>query len=210
VVKRLEFSQIALPQRLDHEQVPEAVRVLGQAFHAYPTMRYVLDGDAAGYAQRLDALLRFFVRVRLLRGEPVIGLDDGNAIVAVALLSDPSGPASPPEVGAIREELWADLGPAAQQRYETFGAATDGLFTGITRLHLNMIGVRPALRGYGYSTHLLDEVHRIARTTPGVTGVSLTTEDPANLPLYARLGYEVVAEAVVAGDVKSWGMFRGN
>jgi hypothetical protein len=44
----------------------------------------------------------------------------------------------------------------------------------------------------------------------GVEGVSLTTEYPANVPLYERVGYTVVGHAVIAPGLETWGFFRSN
>ena len=39
-------------------------------------------------------------------------------------------------------------------------------------------------------------------------GVTLTTEDPSNVPLYEHFGYQVVGHARVAPGLESWGFFR--
>lgn len=71
-----------------------------------------------------------------------------------------------------------------------------------------MIGVRGAHRGDGLGRLLLHAVHDHARERPGCRGVSLTTENPANVPLYQYFGYDLVAHAEVAPGLESWGFFR--
>lgn len=71
-----------------------------------------------------------------------------------------------------------------------------------------MIGVRTTSRRKGISRSLLEEVHRRAENHATAEGVSLTTEDPANLPFYERFGYRITGEARVADDLVTWGMFR--
>ena len=39
-------------------------------------------------------------------------------------------------------------------------------------------------------------------------GVTLTTEDQANVSLYEQLGYEVVGQVVVAPELRTRGFFR--
>lgn len=174
-------------------------------------MRYVLgptfrDDDD----ERLSVLIRMFVMARILRGEPIFGVKRGSDIGGVALVSYPDGPPSPAEFTQIREEVWTTLGAQARDRYEAFGRACKPLLTDVPRIHLNMIGVRPDNQGLGLSRRLLHEVHRHARETPGARGVSLTTEDPANLTLYEYFGYEVIGHARVDAELETWGLFRPN
>jgi hypothetical protein len=39
-------------------------------------------------------------------------------------------------------------------------------------------------------------------------GVTLTTEDPDNVPMYRHLGYSIIGHATVAPDLRTWGFFR--
>jgi ribosomal protein S18 acetylase RimI-like enzyme len=184
-----------------------ATDVLVEAFHDYPVMHHVLGSVTDDYESRLERLVEYFVACRILRGEPVLGIDAGGRLIAAALVSDPLAP-SPPEVAEAREALWAELGSEARSRYEVFGAAVGPLLPGRPRLHLNMIGVRGAARGRGLARVLLDHVHLLASGTKGCQGVSLTTEDAANLPLYRRIGYVETGRARVAPDLETWAMFR--
>ena len=74
--------------------------------------------------------------------------------------------------------------------------------------HLHMIGVRTAHQGNGLGRLLLDRVHEHSRSDPASEGVSLTTEDPRNVPLYLKMGYEVVGHAEVVSGFETWGFFR--
>jgi hypothetical protein len=38
--------------------------------------------------------------------------------------------------------------------------------------------------------------------------VTLTTEDPVNVPLYQRFGYRILGHVEVGADLESWGFFR--
>lgn len=150
------------------------------------------------------------MRVRELRGEHVLGAFEGDLLRGVALVSDPGGPPSPPEVDELRDRVWAELGVEARSRYERFGKIAAELIADVPRLHLNMIGVRPEVRGRGIGSLLLREVHRLAATHPRAAGVSLTTEDPANVPLYRHAGYRESGHALVADGLTTWAMFRPN
>jgi GNAT superfamily N-acetyltransferase len=71
-----------------------------------------------------------------------------------------------------------------------------------------MIGVREEARGEGLGRALIDEVHRMSREDPASEGITLTTELPANLPLYRHLGYEIIGHVEFGEGVETWGFFR--
>jgi hypothetical protein len=58
------------------------------------------------------------------------------------------------------------------------------------------------------SRRLLESVHERSHRDPHSVGVTLTTEDPANVGLYQHFGYEIVGQAVVAPGLTTWGFFR--
>jgi len=195
---------------LPRDEVSAAARVLCEAFHAYPVMRWVLAPAGEDYDQRLTRMVGFFVTARTFRGEPLLGIDHAGRLGAVAMLSDPSGPPSPPELGVERQAVWSDLGQEAHARYEAFGEACAPLLVTEPHLHLNMIGTRQEARGKGYGRILLDYVHTMSERDSDSAGVSLTTEDPANIPLYESFGYEITGHARVSAEVQTWAFFRPN
>ena len=186
----------------------EAAAVLAEAFRTYPTTAWFFDGDAVAREDALAALVRFFVTARLLRGEPVLGVRHDARLVAVALVSDPAGGGSPPELAQEREALWARVGQAARGRYEAYGAAVAPLLEEPGSLHVNLVGVHPSGRGRGLARRLFDHVHALAATISSGRGVSLTTEDPANVALYRHLGYEITGSVDVASGITAWALRR--
>jgi len=194
--------------RLGADDAPRVVSVLSEAFHDYPVMRFVLGEPGDDHDERLRRLVGLFVMARVLRGEPLLGVPAGSDLAGAAIVSFPDGAPSPPELASFREEVWADLGPDARARYDACGEAWRPLGVTVGHIHLNMIGVRKAFQGQGHARRLLDHVHGMSRETEGSQGVSLTTEDPDNVPLYRRLGYEVVGHVRVAEGLETWGFFR--
>jgi GNAT superfamily N-acetyltransferase len=182
--------------------------VLCEAFYDYPVMRWVLAPAGADYDRQLARLIGFFVAARVFRGEPLLGIERDGELGAVAVLSDPNGPASPPELAVEREAVWFDLGPEARARYEAFGEAYALLLVTGPHIHLNMIGTRRGDRGKGYGRLLLEYVHAMSESDPLSRGVSLTTESPSNVPLYEGFGYEITGHARVSAEVETWALFR--
>ena len=194
--------------RLSGNDVAEVVDVLCEAFFDYPVMRFVLDADAVDYEQRLKILVHFFVEARVLRGEVLLGIGHRRSFDGAALVSRPSGPPSPPELSDLRERVWAELGSSARARYDSFSAACAPFEVETPHIHLNMIGVRRAAKGKGLGRRLIEHVHLMSREDSGSEGVTLTTEDEANVPLYQHFGYEIVGHATVGWGLKTWGFFR--
>jgi len=196
-------------QRLDDAHVGEIVDVLCSAFVQYPVMQYVL-GDAAmeGGGARLQRLIDLFVRTRVLRREPMLGVRDGSQLAAVAILSNPHVTVTPAALASLRATVWEELGDAARSRYATYSDACRAFDVDVAHIHLNMIGVRQPLEGRGFGRRLMEAVDRLARDDADCHGISLTTENPANLSFYEHLGYRNVGHVVVAPELESWGFFR--
>jgi len=193
---------------LDADATSQVVDVLCEAFSDYPVMRFVLGADNSRYEDELRALIGFFVTARLMRDEYVLGIGGRASLEAAAIVSRPAGPPSPPELAELRERLWARLGAPARARYESFSRACAPFQTDAPHLHLNMIGVRRRAMGRGLARKLLEHVHEMSAADPESRGVTLTTEDAANIPLYERFGYAMVGHAVVTPDLETWGFYR--
>ena len=194
--------------RLSGDDATEVTDILCESFFDYPVMRFILGGDAADYRKHLKTLIHFFVMARVLRGEDVIGAGSKGGLAAAALVSRADGRVSPPELCVLREQLWAELGAEARARYEAFGTACAPFQVEAPHVHLNMIGVRRKAQGEGLGRALIEHVHRLSREDPESVGVTLSTEDEANLPLYEHFGYEIVGQAEVAARFTTWSFFR--
>jgi len=188
---------------LGKRDVDRVADVICDAFRDYPVMRYVL-GD---HEPHIRLLVTFFVMSRVLRDEPILGVVEDGELGAAALVSFPEVE-SPPELHALREKVWAELGDAARGRYEWCGEVWKPLFVDVPNVHLNVIGVRRAFQGRGLGRVLLEYVHEFSRLRPGSEGVTLTTEVASNVGLYQHMGYEVVGHARIAPELETWSMFR--
>ena len=186
----------------------EVVDVFSEAFRDYPVMRFVLGPERADSERDLRTLIGLFVMARALRGEYLFGIRGPNGLLEAAATVSRPGTPMPEAFVALREEVWSALGADARARYEAYGAAQAPFDRPEPHLHLNMIGVRRAVRGSGLGRVLLDHVHALSRDDPGSAGVSLATENPANVPLYQHVGYVVTGEAVVSPELRTWALYR--
>lgn len=192
-------------ERLAEGAGDEIVAALTAAFRGYPVMTFVLGDDDEG---RLATLVRLFVMARVLRGEPLLGVRRGTQLAAAAIASYPDGPPAPESFQALRAEVWKELGADAERRYGMYTAASATFAWDFPHVHLNMVGVLPGERGRGLARRLIDEVQGIARGRAGAEGVTLTTEDPANVALYEKLGFTVTGQVRVAPELETWGLLR--
>ncbi|HEX6105927.1 MAG TPA: GNAT family N-acetyltransferase [Gemmatimonadales bacterium] len=193
-------------RKLGPDSFTAVTATLCDAFADYPVMRYVL-GPGDDYRERLTRLIGFFVTARLLRGDLVLATFAESEPSGIALVTLPDT-VSPAAVEAAREEVWAALGAGARERYDAFSRACQPFAIDRPHLHLNMLGVPPRHQGRGIARVLLGRVHAVSWARTDSVGVTLSTEDPANLSLYRHFGYRTVGHVRVAPELESWGFFR--
>jgi GNAT superfamily N-acetyltransferase len=203
-MRKRDRDQVKVLGRAD---VPDVVSVLSESFFDYPVMRFVL-GAEGDYSARLETLIDFFVMARVIRDEVLLGVGGPGGLKAAALVSYPSGGPSPPELGVLREKTWAEIGTQARSRYEAFGTATARFEVEGDHIHLGMIGVRRSAQGRGLGRIVLEAVHELSSSDPSSMGVTLTTEQESNVPLYEHFGYELIGSQRVRSTLTTWGMYR--
>jgi GNAT superfamily N-acetyltransferase len=193
-------------ERLTADRADDIVAVFCDAFHDYPVMRFVV-GRSDDYDERLRHLINFFVKRRVQQSGPLFGLVENGQLLAAATMTLPNEPIMPPGSEALRTETWRRLGEGARDRYDTYATATKALAIAAPHHHLNMIGVRAAQKGQKLARPLLEAVRAQAVEDSNSSGVSLTTETPANLALYQHFGYEIQGQVHVSPGLQSWGLF---
>jgi GNAT superfamily N-acetyltransferase len=186
----------------------EVVDVLWEAFYDYPVMRFVL-GNGLDYDRRIARMIGLFVASRALVNDVMLGVRHSGELIAVATTSDPANPAHP-DFAAMREQVWRELGPDAKARYDLCVNAWDAMADDRPQLHVNMLGVRRGHQRGGLASALLQRVHDLTESSGKWEGVSLTTEDPRNVPFYERQGYHIIGQRQVAPELQAWSFFRPN
>ena len=198
----------AAPILVPPDRAGETVDVLCDAFHDYPVMTYIVGDAGPDYDRRLQTLIHFFVSNRVLRNEPILGIEDGGRMVAIATLTPPGERPIPEPIPALREALWEALGDDAQVRHKALFDAWQRYTHPVSNYHLNMLGVRRSHAGRGLGSRLLKAVHAKSLADPESSGVTLSTEDPKNVALYQHCGYEIVAHERVTDALETWQFFR--
>ena len=196
-------------KRLTEADRERVIDVLAAAFNDYPVMRFALADASDEYDQRLRELIGFYCDKRLIHDWPVLGIRQGQEFVAAALITAPGTGTESPEFRRKHLGLAHAIGRAACERMARYERASSGREPKDAHYFLGMIGVAPGHQGSGYGRLLLEHIQAMSEGDQISTGVSLSTEDPSNVPYYQRVGYQVVGEADV-GDIHTWCMFRPN
>ena len=73
--------------------------------------------------------------------------------------------------------------------------------------YLNTVGVEPSLAGQGHGGAIIR--HTLDLADGGGHPCYLESSSSRNVPLYERLGFEVIHEIALPNGPKMWGMWRG-
>ena len=73
--------------------------------------------------------------------------------------------------------------------------------------YLNTVGVQPSLAGQGHGGAIIG--HTLDLADVDGQPCYLESSSPRNIPLYERLGFEVIHEIALPNGPKMWGMWRG-
>ena len=193
--------------RLAEDSREGVIDLLCHSFREYPVMRFVLgpDGDPEELLRRL---IGFFTDVRFAMEWPVLGVVVDEKLVAVALVNEPHEETFLERFQEGLARVREELGEAAFHRLGRFEAAAEVNESHELHYFVGMLGVLPEEQGKGYARLLLEYVRRLSEDA-GCAGVALSTEDPANVPLYEHMGFEVVGQGAV-DDLSTWAMWWPN
>jgi GNAT superfamily N-acetyltransferase len=194
-------------ENLTRHEREAVIDVLCESFRAYPVMRFIFgpDEDPEG---RLRSLIGFFTDVRFSMAWPVLGIREDGQLVAAALVNHPHDGSFLERFREGLDRVKGEVGEAAFHRLGRFGQASEVAGPRDTHYFVGMLGVLPERRGNGYARVLLEHVRGLS-IAAGCAGVALSTEDPANLPFYEHMGFEVVGEGTV-DRLSTWSLWWAN
>ncbi|MGV9408572.1 GNAT family N-acetyltransferase [Nocardia sp. NPDC003693] len=194
------MSSTAEVRPIEDADVPVAVDTLARAFAEYPYTRHVIAAD-----NHLDRIRRYqelcLTRVAMVRGR--VWVAEAGRAIAIWFSPDRDPGA---EFAAIARELGELIGDRSDAAAVS-EAAIEPHRPEYPVWLLNTVAVAPELQGRGLGSAVL---------RPGIEAASragypafLETSSAANVRFYRRLGFEVTAEVVVAGDgLRTWCMQR--
>lgn len=180
--------------------------VLAEAFDDYPWTRWVF-GDGSR-RERLRALYRITAGVAgAERRATWVVEQDAGAIVAAASWTRPDAPAlSSATEKLLTTEVPALLGDAADRLGAADACVADRLPAG-PHWFLGCVGTRPRWRGRGLATSLI--AAGLSEADAHGSAAVLETSSVANVRLYERLGFAVLAEVDPPGGAPHvWVMER--
>jgi ribosomal protein S18 acetylase RimI-like enzyme len=188
----------------------ETSKILANAFLHYPLMLYAFEGCSE--SQRLKLLHHLYyhcVRASAMYGGVITNQDGSGALIWLSGESFPMG-----LWHEVKAGMWAlpfRLGLKATLRLVGHDSTPENWIKnyGDNKIgYIWCVGVNANARGQGLSRKLVEEGISEMKQL-GMETFWLKTEDPKNVAIYQKLGFEVVNEMIVKGSgLKSWMMKR--
>ncbi len=193
--------------RLTRSDKSKAVDVLAAAFWDYPVMRYILKDSGEQYENHLRALVGFFCETRLTRDWPLLGIQAGDEIAAIAGIDEPIPKPWPEELHEVFQQLGDIIGSKAMDRMELYETESAKQAPQTPHYFLGIIAVHPNYQKQGLARRLIERLAAMSKSHADSTGICLNTEDSGNVRFYKHVGFEIIDEADI-GDIHTWCMFR--
>jgi ribosomal protein S18 acetylase RimI-like enzyme len=180
-----------IPLRDEQEEACGAL--LARAFFADPIFRWVEPDDAA----RARFLVPFFTGLTRRSHRLAVALTTEGEMLGASLWKSPGlVDLTPPQLamtGLDRIGEW--LSVPALRRLDAVFDPVEAAFAEDLRepvWYLGVLGVEPGLQGRGIGSQLMRPI--LERADLERRAVTLETAQPKNLPLYRRVGFEVLRE----------------
>ena len=190
-------------------QVPQAARVMANAFSDAPRYTYLLP-DESHRRSKLPWYWQATIRAALHSGGVVHVAQDstGSDVLGVTIWTPP-GHRRRGVLTQLRSGMWAApfrMGVPAWRRRRLLGPLLAALAPPQPCWHLGSIGVDPMLQRSGAGTALIS--HMLPRIDADGLPAFLDTSQPDNLGYYERFGFRVTAESALPNGIPLWGMTR--
>lgn len=200
--------------RLSWKDKRAFVSLMANAFSPDPLFNklFIRNQTALTASYRVKAFLSFMFDMSMLRGINACGIFDGDRLIACYLLEVPVKNPFLRMMGTVLTLIRAMALPY-QISVGSFKLVNDYML--ITRAtvphgrhyYLTMIGVHETARGQGLGKALMQEIiSRVERDEQAI-GISLDTENSANVGLYEHFGFALHKEVCLDG-LAVYCMFR--
>lgn len=187
-----------------------AGNIFADAFQQYPLMKYAFEGRTEEVKNKgLHNLYTHCAKAATIYGGMLITPDGDGALIWLPAKCFPLGLLR--EVKSGMAAIPFKLGAKATLRLMNHDAAPEGWIAKNAKGNYGyiwVVGVAASQRGKGYSRQLIDQAIT-DMCAQGMNEFWLKTEDPKNVTIYQKLGFELVYETVVkSSGLKSWVMKR--
>lgn len=183
------MSQDATIRELGSDDRDVFVDVIAAAFARDPVFTDLLETAEHG-----RALIRYLFGFTAAMGGARLGLFAGDELAGAALVEPPGG--MPRDARMLAElirflPLAVRLGPGTTRALNQYQRITRAAAPAEPHHYLAMVGVAANHQGAGHGRRLVERVKQLARLHPDSTGVALDTENPDNVALYERMGFQL-------------------
>jgi len=196
-------------------EILTAARVTAEAFGGEGFTRHLFDLSTPRVQERLAREITMALALKWHAGDTFLVALDGEAVIGAAVVKYPGqrprtrrwrllAQGVPRLVGIltlVRWVRWRRVWPTLKAKWPP---------KGLPKPHavLVALAVKPEHQGKGVARRLLDAVHAQGDGAPSLSGTYLLTGDLRNRQIYARFGYELLAENPAGQSFTSYQMFR--
>jgi GNAT superfamily N-acetyltransferase len=184
--------------------VTRAVDCLAAAFAEDPITGFLLQ-TGPSYRERVTRFFSLLMRARIALHMPVL-LTQGETGVYGAAMGYTTAPPAWPGTIAEEWEAFAQDTPGLTERGALYDAIAEKSKPLTPHYYLGVIGIDPAMHGFGLGKQLLTSFCDLSARDPLSSGVYLETANPSNVQFYKRAGFAETGRGSL-GDATLWCMF---
>ena len=182
--------------------------ILGDAFFHYPLMVYAFEGKTEEERSKaLHHLYRHCAKAAAMYGGVVLTPDKQGALIWLSGKHFPLGILREAKSGMAVIPFKIGVKPTLRlMHHDSVPEGWIAKNAGEKMGYIWCLGVAANQRGKGLSRTLIDQSSADMRAQ-GINAFWLKTEDPKNVLIYQKLGFDIVYETVVeSSGIKSWVM----
>lgn len=192
---------------LTAEDLKVAGSILYQAYHDDPVFIDIFQSEKQGYEQRLRSAIREELNAFWMAKQPMVGLFDGERLLAVACLTHSDSAFGPGRFWHWRLKMLLTAGFfCTKQMMEKDQKIQQNVPAEHYHL-LSLIGVHPDEQHHGLGHLLMSAVESVMLESSNSSGVAVYATLPKYTQFFEDTGYQLVKELEV-GHISGNLMFR--
>lgn len=192
---------------LTAEDLKIAASILYLAYHDDPLFVDIFEYEKEGYESRLRSAIREELNAFWLSKQPMIGLFDGDRLLAVACVMSPDASLGPNRFWHWRLKMLLTAGYlGTKQMVEKESKVRENVPA--NRFHmLSLIGVHPDQQDHGLGHVLMGAIDSVVLEDPSSEGIGMYVTLPKCLSFFKDGQYELVKELEIS-HIKGHLMFK--